>query len=785
MDKLLPEMTKKYYLHLSVSSHRLMIGISHIKSFATICFSLVIITLHGNQALLNAQEKTSGSRPKLGLALSGGGAKGLAHLGVIKVMEEEGLRPDYITGVSMGSIVGGMYAMGYTPDSIADMFRTFDWEHAMSDRIPENKIIFLEKRYFHNSLISLPITRSAIQIPSGIISGQQIESGLNHYFWPAATITDFSKLPIPFLCLATDMVTTKKVVFRNGYLPDAIRASMAIPSVFTPVKTDTAILVDGGVVRNYAVTELREMGADIVIGSYVSFRGYKEKDLGTAYGILKQIGFLGSLADYEEQKKLTDIMIEPDLGEVSTLSFSNVDSTIARGYREAQKYRDTFRRLADSLDRFGPREPVINLPEIEYYTFDTIRVTGNSIISEDQILGVLDLTPGKNIDRQLLEERIELLYGKNWFQKVRYRIVPDGNRLTLEIECVERPRAMLYGSLHYDQTLSAGAVISLSVRDLITPRSVINIDTYISQFYRLRAGATQFADKSQKFGIEAYFFADKTRLPLIQLKNETGPMLSQNFNAGLALSKRLSLNHLMRLSFTFENQHLTPDYLTQNRITRLSYDYLRLNYTYQANTLDQKHFPNQGISSGISLSAMKMVRGIVRTGSVKTVYVNGDEMAPFSFNNSYAARAWFNNWSSPAENLTVSIGGDFLYSTGTDSVTAGNDFWLLGGTEALTDRSVSAVGFHPNQIVVRNLGGVRIGADFEILTDLHLSVDFNLFAMKEPDREIGFTIMGGYGIGAGYMTVAGPVRIGIMHGLYDRQLFYRGIKGYVSMGFTF
>lgn len=725
------------------------------------------------------------TRPTLGLALSGGGAKGLAHLGVIRVMEEAGLKPDYISGVSMGSIVGGMYALGYTPDSIAEMFRDFDWEHAMSDRIPENKIIFLEKRHFHNSLVSLPITRSAIKIPSGIISGQQIESGLNHYFWPAATVTDFSRLPIPFLCLATDVVTSKKVVFRSGYLPDAIRASMAIPTVFTPVRTDTAVLVDGGVVRNYAVTELREMGAEIVIGSYVSFRGYKEKDLGSAYGILKQIGFLSSLADYEEQKRLTDIMIEPELGDVNTLSFNNTDSIIARGYREALKYRDEFSRLADSLDSFGPRKEVRPLPDIEYYAFDSIIVTGNSIISDDQIIGVLDVNPGENVNRQHLEDGIELLYGKNWFEKVRYRIIPRADGLILEIECVERPRAMLYGSLHYDQALSAGAVVSLSVRDLITPRSVINLDTYIGQFYRLRASSIQFLDKSQKFGIEASFFSDRTRLPLIQLRNETGPMLSQNFNTGLTLSKRLSLNHLMTLSLSFENQHLTPDYITTTRITRISYDYMRLNYTYQANSLDQKHFPNQGISSGISFSAMKMVRGAVRTGTRRIVYEKSDTDSPFSFGNNYSARAWFSTYSSPSEKMTVNIGGDFLFTTGTDSVTAGNDFWLLGGTEALTDRSVAAIGFHPNQIVIRNLGGVRFSTDFEVLTDLHLSVDFNLFAIKEPDREDGFTIMGGYGIGAGYMTVAGPVRIGIMHGFYDRQLFYRAIKGYVSMGFTF
>jgi NTE family protein len=186
------------------------------------------------------------SRPRLGLALSGGGAKGLAHLGLIKVMEEAGLRPDYITGVSMGSIIGVMYAMGYSPDSIASMFRTFDWDAALSDRIDENKVIFLEKKHYYNSLISLPITREKIVIPTGLINGQQIESGLNYYLWPALRINDFSQLPVPFLCIGTDLITGKKVDLDHGYLPEAIRASIAIPSIFTPVRIDTALLVDGG-----------------------------------------------------------------------------------------------------------------------------------------------------------------------------------------------------------------------------------------------------------------------------------------------------------------------------------------------------------------------------------------------------------------------------------------------------------------------------------------------------------------------------------------------------------
>ncbi|MBE0677579.1 MAG: hypothetical protein IH592_02320, partial [Bacteroidales bacterium] len=682
------------------------------------------------------------------------------------------------------SIVGGLYAMGYSPDSIATMFRTYNLDAALSDRIPENKIIFLEKRHYFNSLISLPITRTAIKIPAGLINGQLIESGLNHYFWPAAHISDFSELPVPFLCLAADVLTSKNVIFRSGYLPDAIRASIAIPSIFTPVKTDTAVLVDGGLLRNYAVTELREMGAEIAIGSYVGFRGATEKDLESMQGILKQIGFLTSLADYETQKLLSDIMIEPDMKDYSTMSYGSVDSIIARGYREALKYKDRFIRLADSLDAMGLREKVTPLPDVVYYQFDSISVVGNKIVSDEQIKGVLDIVPGQPVDRDLLADRIELLYGKGWFEKVKYRIIPRDDILILEIDCIERPQAMLYGSLHYDPALSSGVVLNLSVRDLLTPSSVINADAYIGQYYRLRISAMQFIDRSQKFGLEASFYADNTRLPLVRLRHETGPMLSHNYISGLTLSKRMSLNHLMSLGATIEDQYLIPDYVTTTGIRNLYYDYLKLAFSYQANTLDYKHFPSHGISYFLSASTSNLLKGIIKTGTSRDVYKPGDESS-FDFDRFYAARAWFRNYSSPSDKVTISFGGELLLATGVDSITSNNNFFLLGGIESVTDRSIPCIGFHANQIPVQSLGGIRLGVDIEIATDIHMFFEGNLFALQEPEREVGVSLMGGYGAGLGYMGIAGPIRIGIMHGIYDRELLYKQVKGYVSIGFSF
>jgi len=198
-------------------------------------------------------------RPSVGLVLSGGGAHGIAHLGVIKVMEEAGLRPDYITGVSMGSIIGGLYSLGYTADSLHKLLKMTNWKLVLSNKISENKVVFLEKAHFYHSIISLPLSFRKVMFPSGLINGQQFENTLSFYAWPAADINDFSRLPIPFMCLATDIKTFKTVDLRTGYLPDAIRASSSVPSIFTPIKIDSLLLLDGGLIRNFAASEVKEM----------------------------------------------------------------------------------------------------------------------------------------------------------------------------------------------------------------------------------------------------------------------------------------------------------------------------------------------------------------------------------------------------------------------------------------------------------------------------------------------------------------------------------------------
>jgi NTE family protein len=723
-------------------------------------------------------------RPTVGLVLSGGGAHGIAHLGVIKVMEEAGLRPDYISGVSMGSIIGGMYSLGYTADSLHKILDSINWKFVLSNKIPENKVIFLEKAHFYHSIISLPFSNKQVFLPSGLINGQQVESLLSFYGWPAADINDFSKLPIPFMCLATDILNLTKVELKSGYLPDAVRASSSVPSIFTPVRIGTLLLLDGGIVRNFAATEIKEMGADIVIGSYTGFHPVSEDELQSVSGIIKQIGISRGLSDFEIQRKLADVLIMPQTDEFPITGFENVDSLFQKGYKAALPYKNYFRKLADSLNRIGPQIPIKNILNKQYYSFDKIEISGNKLYSDSQILGVLDIEPAERVDKYLLTDRIELLYGKAWFEKVKYRVLPRNDSLILAIDCIEKPQAMFYGSVHYDNSLLSGLILELSLKNLLTQGSVIYLNSYIGQYHRFEFNYLQFLDRNQKFGLSANFYEDNTLIPMMEFRGISRDVISRNFIPGLSVNKRLGLNHMMSVSATYASQYLIFGYDPHINLKNLSYNYVSAFYDYQINTVDTKHFPEKGMILNISAGISKLLSGAVRTESYKRVFRRND-LSGFSPDIFYTLFGNVKHYFSPSAKLTFAIGADALFITKTDSVSAQNNFYLLGGIESLNKRSVPLTGFHSNQIPVKKMAGIRGEADIRLFEDIHLTLMANVFAVQEVNRDKGYSLLTGYGAGLGYMSIIGPIRIGVMHGNYSREDYFTKTKGYISIGYNF
>jgi NTE family protein len=744
--------------------------------------SLILFSFLLSAHCIHAQEAVN--RPSLGLALSGGGALGIAHLGVLRVMEESGLKPDCISGVSMGSVVGGLYSIGYSIYSILNIFKYNDLEGAITNRIPEDKIIFLEKRNIQNSIISLPASFRKVILPSGLSNGQVIENFISYYAWPAADITDFSKLPIPYTCVGSDILTARFVDLKTGYLADAVRASLAIPSVFTPIKIDTALLLDGGIYRNYPAQEVLDLGADIVIGSYTGFHWKGENELESVSDILKQISFSITYNDFEQQKKLTDYLIEPDLKGLLSMDFSRVDSIYQRGYRAALPFREKFIRLADSLNSLEPRKPSGYIMNKEYYTFDNIEITGNSNYSDRQIMGVLDIKKGEQVDKYMMKERMDLLFGRNWFEKVKYRVEPRNDSLILVIECIEKPIAMLYGSVHYDYTLGSGALLSFASKNFLLPGSLLTIDTSIGKYPRVIALLLKYLGWKHVYSVSTDFSYDNTPVPVLHLKNESGDVLSGNLTAGVNLARSLGLNHMFRISGIYENLNLMPRYLSSTGLDNITYNYFRAEANYGINTLDKKYFPDRGTIMEISVSTSKLISASLKTDAEKATFYSSDP-GMFVFERFYTLNGGFRQYFSSGKYVTLAIHADALYLSSCDSAMSQNNFYMLGGIQTVNERSIAMTGFHSSEIPVKKAAGVGFEIDIEAFNNFHITLTTDVFAVQDIYNSKGYNLLAGFGAGAGYMTLAGPIKIGIMYGENPFDNYFNSLKGYISLGFNF
>ncbi len=223
-------------------------------------FLCILIQIPGNSFAQSGNRQ----RPKLGLALSGGGAKGIAHIGVLKVLEEAGLVPDYIAGTSMGSLVGALYAIGYTTEEMTGIITNMDWNVILANKVSFDKVTFEEKKYYGRYIAEFPYKKGKINLPKGVIEGQELSMLLSRLTRAVHGINDFHDFPIPFECIGADITTGESIVLDHGSLPQAMRASMAIPSIFTPVEIGDHYLVDGGLLRNFPVQNVIDMGADIV-----------------------------------------------------------------------------------------------------------------------------------------------------------------------------------------------------------------------------------------------------------------------------------------------------------------------------------------------------------------------------------------------------------------------------------------------------------------------------------------------------------------------------------------
>ncbi len=328
-------------------------------------------------------------RKKVAVVLSGGGAKGIAHIGALKVIEQAGIPIDMVVGTSMGAVVGGLYSIGYAPGQLDSMVMSQDWSLLLSDRTPRSDQPYSEKENDDRYLITYPFGRDAGGV-SGLVQGTNLDMLFSDMMVGYHDSLDFRRLPIPFVCIATDLVDGSEVIMDKGVLPTAMRASMAIPGFFTPVYVKDAVLVDGGLINNYPTDVARDMGADIIIGVDVQSGLFDKDDLLNATQVARQIIELNMhQQDYSSKVADTDAYIKVDVEGYSSQSFNlpALDTLIRRGYESALAKSDVLMNLKREIglsEDFRPPEREPFVPLTDRGSFQVYNVTFEELTERQQ-----------------------------------------------------------------------------------------------------------------------------------------------------------------------------------------------------------------------------------------------------------------------------------------------------------------------------------------------------------------------------------------------------------------
>lgn len=421
-------------------------------------------------ALLTASvtiaERATPQRKKVGLVLSGGGAKGMAHIGALKVIEEAGIPIDYIVGTSMGSIIGGLYAIGYTPEQMDSMVRKQDWQFLLSDRTPRSNKNMAERETDEQFIISVPFSKTAIrEVTGGLIKGQNISNLFSQLTLGYHDSIDFNRLPIPFACVAEDIVKGEEKVFHHGILATAMRASMAIPGVFTPVRLDGMVLVDGGVVNNYPVNVARQMGADYIIGIDVQSELKPASELSNAGSILGQLIDLMGQDLYLKNKAETNTYIKVNVKGYSAASFTQpaIDSLIVRGEEAA---RQNYERLLKLKRSMGLDDDYRPMPRDKYEPTDWIMVNKIHFDGLDEkdtkwIMKRCDLEENGLNNIRRIEETTSIIRANTSYSNVSYKLThADDGRFDLTYTVSKKMENRINVGIRFDSEEIASLLIN-------------------------------------------------------------------------------------------------------------------------------------------------------------------------------------------------------------------------------------------------------------------------------------------------------------------------------------
>jgi NTE family protein len=722
-----------------------------------LCITSLFLFLFAHYSPVKAQN-SGAERPKVGLILSGGGAKGLAHVGVLKVLEEAGIRPDYIGGTSMGSIVGGLYAIGYSVDDLENIAKNTNWEYYLTDEISRRNLTIEEKEDYDRFFISFPVKDNKIKIPSGVINGQNIENLFNKLCAPVYNTRDFNDFQIPFLCIATDMETGEEVLFNKGYLPRALRASMSIPSIFNPIEIDDKLLVDGGVVNNFPVARVKDMGADILIGVDVGFQYYKKDQLNSLFRIIEQsVFFYGEkLNGYNEG--LCDILIKPDLTGFTASSFNDADTILARGEKIARAHFAEFKALADSLrsydKNYGPKQ---FLPFVDSFQIMEIRIRGLEKVSGTLVNGKLQLEVFDKVTSDDINHAIERLYSSLYFDKIDYEIeeLPMGIRLIINVE--EKKGGQFRAGMHYDTNYKSAILLNTTFRNILLDGSKLTANIALGENPYVQLSF--FKNNGWRPGFGINFESNKFDVFLYENGNKISSLAYAESKTQIFTQSIFWNSYTIGAGLEFEASRLKPKIDPLLGFDKTFSSFFNYYGFLEMDTYDNISFPKKGIKLNTQLKL-----------------VTGADINPTAFLVGRFSQAF------KISNKITYINDIYGGAVEGDSIPYQYYFYTGGLSPLLKNGIIPFVGMEFMERESTNALILQGTLQFEPIPDFYFSLKASFGNLKDSFNDLFTTneILAGYGATLSYDSFIGPIEFNLM-----KSANRAGMIGFVNIGFWF
>ncbi len=718
-------------------------------------------------ALLLSQFFFSQEQPKVGLVLSGGGAKGLAHIGALKVIEEAGVEIDFVGGTSMGAIIGGLYAAGYSATELDSIFRNTNLSELIQDNVPRSAKTFYEKEDSERYAITLPFNNFKVSFPQAISGGQNIYNEFVRLLYHVKDLSDFNQLPIPFLCIATNIETGKPVLLDHGYLPEAIIASGTLPSLFEPSEVNGQILIDGGVVNNYPVDEVRAKGADIIIGVDVQDALAKREDLESATEILVQINNYRTVNDMVNKVGKTDIYIKPNISDFSVIDFEKGNEIIQSGEIAALEKLDVLQTIAEKQPESPSRAP---LKAMDSLTINRLKIEGNDVYTRAYIKGKLRFTLGDKISFEKLRQGIGNLSATGNFKAIRYQLVSNGLGTDLILKLRENETKMFIRvGAHYDDLYKSAALINLTRKNFFFKDDVASFDLILGD--HIRYNFQYYLDKGfyWSFGINSSFTDFDEEIDFDLIRNNFDVLDDPNIgdiNLDVTdLTNQIYLETVLREEFAFrlglehkllrystrtlsnlpqpENEPFTPTDV--GRVFFEDSNYFSAYGRLRLDTYDNSYFPS---------------KGLFFDGDFHVYLFSSD------FNNNFRefsiAKARLGTAFQPFNNLALNIETEGGFKLGTSDVTS-FDFVLGGFGNNLINNFIPFFGYDFLSLPGNSFVKAYARLDYKITPKNHLLFAVNMANVQDDLFRTGewFTApdFSGFGVGYGLDSFIGPIQI--------------------------